>query len=286
MAAELWRPGLGVLLCALHVQAACRGSAVSQELLKEGFHRELLVKVELSGTGQWTEGCTVAARTHLPRGVYVDPYELASLQQHNVTKAVLIPDAVDVEAPEYSATDLTVLLYLQPDPRCWHCFRAALPVHGRYHRPAESSEDALVALKGAEILLCCCDEHLSPECWQPAEVEAPCSEEKEHLCQWYSAAHQPPRVFPSRISLSLLSSCSFRIPWASFLCFCWNSIESSSCDFARNRLASALTVGSCFPLAVLNDGGCASASSTTSEASCSASVWGKGGIKEQLQRAL
>lgn len=48
--------------------------------------RELLVKVELSGTGQWTEGCTVAARTHLPRGVYVDPYELASLQQHNVTK--------------------------------------------------------------------------------------------------------------------------------------------------------------------------------------------------------
>lgn len=33
--------------------------------------------------------------------------------------------------------------------------------------------------------------HLSPECWQPAEVEAPCSEEKEHLCQWYSATHQP-----------------------------------------------------------------------------------------------
>uniref|UniRef100_A0A8C9ER92 Phosphatidylinositol-glycan biosynthesis class X protein n=1 Tax=Pavo cristatus TaxID=9049 RepID=A0A8C9ER92_PAVCR len=65
---------------------ACRGSAVSQELLKEGFHRELLVKVELGGTGQWTEGCTVAARTRLPPGVYVDPYELASLQEHNVTK--------------------------------------------------------------------------------------------------------------------------------------------------------------------------------------------------------
>lgn len=75
-------------------------------------------------------------------------------------QAVLIPDAVDVEAPEYSATDLTVLLYLQPDPRCWHCFRAALPVHGRYHRPAESSEDALVALKSAEVLLCCCDGEL------------------------------------------------------------------------------------------------------------------------------
>ncbi|POI30660.1 hypothetical protein CIB84_005591, partial [Bambusicola thoracicus] len=226
------------------VRAACRESAVSQELLKEGFHRELLVQAELGGTGQWAEGCTVAARTHLPPGVYVDPYELASLQQHNVTKeclpasccssaqhwisdcgksssricvfihlqAVLIPNVVDVEAPEYSATDLTVLLYLQPDPRCWHCFRAALPVHGRYHRPAESSEDALVALKSAEVLVCCCGgevpsprvrfilsyllylsstERLSPECWQPAEVEAPCSGNKDRLCQWYSAMHQP-----------------------------------------------------------------------------------------------
>uniref|UniRef100_G1MW10 Phosphatidylinositol-glycan biosynthesis class X protein n=1 Tax=Meleagris gallopavo TaxID=9103 RepID=G1MW10_MELGA len=180
------------LFCAVSdVQAACRGSAVSQELLKEGFHRELLVKMELNGTGQWTEGCTVAARTHLPRGVYVDPYELASLQQNNVTKAVLIPDDVDVEAPEYSATDLTVLLYLQPDPHCWHCFRTALPVHGRYHRPAENSEDVLVVLKSAEILVCCCDEHLLPECWQPAEVEFPCSGNKDHLCQWYNATHQP-----------------------------------------------------------------------------------------------
>ncbi|XP_021249206.1 phosphatidylinositol-glycan biosynthesis class X protein isoform X2 [Numida meleagris] len=188
MAAGRWRPSLGVLL---YVQAACRGSAVSQELLKEGFHRELLVKAELGGRGQWAVGCTVAARTQLPPGVYVDPYELASLQQHNVTKAVLIPDVIDVEAPEYSATDLTVLLSLQPDPRCSRCFRAALPVHGRYHRPAGNGGDALVALKSAEILVCCCGESLSPECWQPAEVDAPCSGNKDHLCQWYSATHQP-----------------------------------------------------------------------------------------------
>uniref|UniRef100_A0A8C2SSB2 Phosphatidylinositol-glycan biosynthesis class X protein n=1 Tax=Coturnix japonica TaxID=93934 RepID=A0A8C2SSB2_COTJA len=139
---------------------ACVRSAVSQELLKEGLHRELLVKAELGSTGQWTEGCTVAARTQLPAGVYVDPDELASLQQHNVTKAVLIPDVVDVEAPEYSAPALTVVLYLQPDPRCGRCFRAALPVHGRYHRPAGNSEDALVALKSPEILVCCCDGEL------------------------------------------------------------------------------------------------------------------------------
>ncbi|KAL9845161.1 phosphatidylinositol-glycan biosynthesis class X protein isoform 2-T2 [Geothlypis trichas] len=76
--------GLGALLCALHVQAACRVTTVTQELLKEGFHRDLLVKVEL---GEDAGGCAVAAQVHLPPGLYVDPYELATLQQHNLTKA-------------------------------------------------------------------------------------------------------------------------------------------------------------------------------------------------------
>ncbi|XP_015726608.1 phosphatidylinositol-glycan biosynthesis class X protein isoform X2 [Coturnix japonica] len=181
MAAVRWRWALSALLCAFRVSIVPPWFAL----------RELLVKAELGSTGQWTEGCTVAARTQLPAGVYVDPDELASLQQHNVTKAVLIPDVVDVEAPEYSAPALTVVLYLQPDPRCGRCFRAALPVHGRYHRPAGNSEDALVALKSPEILVCCCDEHLSPDCWQPADVEAPCPGNKDRLCQWYGATHQP-----------------------------------------------------------------------------------------------
>ncbi|NXC37566.1 PIGX protein, partial [Penelope pileata] len=173
------------------VQAACRGSAVSQELLQEGFHRELLVRAELGAAGQQAGGCVVAARTRLPAGAYVDPDELASLRLHNVTQAVLIPDVVDVEAPEYSAPELVVLLYLQPDPRCSHCFRAVLPVHGRYHRPAGNGQDAVVALKSAEVLACCCGALLSAECWEPAEVEAPCSGSGDHLCQWYSAAHKP-----------------------------------------------------------------------------------------------
>uniref|UniRef100_A0A8B9IBI9 Phosphatidylinositol-glycan biosynthesis class X protein n=1 Tax=Anser brachyrhynchus TaxID=132585 RepID=A0A8B9IBI9_9AVES len=136
---------------------AGRGAAVTQELQQEGFHRDLLVKVDLGETGEWAAGCSVVARTHLPPGIYVDPYELASLQQHNLTKAVLIPDVVDVEAPEYSATGLVVLLYLERDPRCLRCFRGALPVHVRYHRPAGDGEEALVALKSPEVLVCCCD---------------------------------------------------------------------------------------------------------------------------------
>ncbi|NWW55200.1 PIGX protein, partial [Pedionomus torquatus] len=174
----------------LGVQAACQDATVTQELLKEGFHRDLLVKVELGAVGEDAEGCTVAARARLPPGIYVDPYELASLQQHNLTKVVLIPDVIDVEAPEYLATELLVLLHMEPDTRCSRCFRAAVPVHGRYHQPAAESEDALVVLKSPEVLVCCCDNHLSAECWKPAEVEVPCLGKTMGPCQWYSKTHK------------------------------------------------------------------------------------------------
>ncbi|XP_025966443.1 phosphatidylinositol-glycan biosynthesis class X protein isoform X1 [Dromaius novaehollandiae] len=186
--------GVAALLCAagsLYVQAACQDAIVTQQLLQEGFHRDLLVKVELGIMGEDIGGCTVAARTRLPPGIYVDPYELASLRQHNLTKAVIIPDTVDVEAPEYLATDLVVLIYMKPDPQCSHCFQAALPVHGRYHRPAENNREVLVVLKSPEVLICCCDNRLSTECWKPSEVEAPCSGRNDYPCQWYSVKHKP-----------------------------------------------------------------------------------------------
>ncbi|XP_051481973.1 phosphatidylinositol-glycan biosynthesis class X protein isoform X2 [Apus apus] len=183
-------PGLA---CAVSgAEAACRAASVRQELLKEGFHRDLLVKVELGVTGEDAGGCAVAARTRLPPGIYVDPYELESLQGHNLTKAALIPEVVDVEAPEYLAPDLLVVLYLEPDPWCSGCFRAVLPVHGRYHRPAgEGPEEAWVVLKSPEVLVCCCDSHLLMECWEPAEVEGPCPGQALSPCQWYSARHKP-----------------------------------------------------------------------------------------------
>ncbi|NXJ70787.1 PIGX protein, partial [Rostratula benghalensis] len=175
----------------LGVRAVCQGATVTQELLKEGFHRDLLVKVELGAVGEDAEGCAVAVRTRLPPGIYVDPYELASLQQHNLTKVVLIPEVIDVEAPEYLATELLVLLHVEPDSRCSRCFRAALPVHGRYHRPAAETEEAVVVLRSPEVLVCCCEGGLSAECWVPAEVEAPCSGKPTGPCQWYSKKHKP-----------------------------------------------------------------------------------------------
>nr|XP_012430923.4 phosphatidylinositol-glycan biosynthesis class X protein [Taeniopygia guttata] len=179
---------LGALLCALHVQAACRDTTVTLELLKEGFHRDLLVKVEL---GEDAGGCAVAAQMRLPPGIYVDPYELATLQQHNLTKAVLFPDVIDVEAPEYVAEAVVLLLFLEVDTRRSRCFGAAVPVHARYHRPARGTRHAVVALQGPEVLLCCCHRHLSAECWEPAEVDTPCSSDTSSPCQWHTTKHRP-----------------------------------------------------------------------------------------------
>ncbi|XP_071607673.1 phosphatidylinositol-glycan biosynthesis class X protein [Heliangelus exortis] len=184
--------GLVLLLGALRVPATCPGVSVSQQLLKEGFHRELVVKVELGARGEDAGGCTVAARIHLPPGIFVDPYELASLQQHNLTKAVLIPDTIDVEAPEYLSTELHVLLFLEPDLQCPHCFQAALPVHGRYHRPAEESQEAWVVVQSPEALLCCCDNLLPAECWTLSAAEgAPCSGQPPGPCRWYRVTQKP-----------------------------------------------------------------------------------------------
>lgn len=74
-------------LASLHGCAAWGNVGVSVLLVCLGL-RDLLVKVDLGETGEWAGGCTVVARSHLPPGIYVDPYELSSLQQHNLTKVM------------------------------------------------------------------------------------------------------------------------------------------------------------------------------------------------------
>ncbi|XP_067394790.1 phosphatidylinositol-glycan biosynthesis class X protein isoform X1 [Emydura macquarii macquarii] len=174
----------------LYVQATCPDITVTRQLLKEGFHRDLLSKVELGAVDEAIGGCTVAIKEHLPTGLYVDPYELTALQQHNLTEALLIPDTVDVESPEYLATELAILVYMKPDPQCAHCFRATLPVHCRYHRPTEDDGEALAVLKSPDILIHCHKSFPSIECWKHSEVEAPCSVRNERTCHWNSVKYK------------------------------------------------------------------------------------------------
>ncbi|XP_019355401.1 phosphatidylinositol-glycan biosynthesis class X protein isoform X2 [Alligator mississippiensis] len=174
-----------------YAQATCPDITVTREVLKDGFHRDLLTKVELGTVGEDIGCCSVAIKEHLPAGLYVDPNELALLQQHNQTEALIVPDAVDVEAPEYLATDLVVFIYMKPDPRCTHCFQATLPVHCRYHRPTENDGRVPAALKNPEILIRCPESFPPMKCWKHSHVEAPCSVRTESTCHWNNVKYKP-----------------------------------------------------------------------------------------------
>ncbi|KAJ6669288.1 hypothetical protein lerEdw1_008097 [Lerista edwardsae] len=174
---------------------------VMQELLKDGFHRDLLIRVNLRTADENTASYMVAVKVHLPKGLYVDPYELTSLQMHNLTEASLIIDDIDLEVPEYLATEVSVLIYMTPDPECVSCFRAILPLHCRYHRPAENGEKISLVLKNPEILIRS-QKSLSMECMKEIEIEAPCSQKDLHTCRWDS------------MKFKLVCSCKRRIETA------------------------------------------------------------------------
>ncbi|XP_042315781.1 phosphatidylinositol-glycan biosynthesis class X protein isoform X1 [Sceloporus undulatus] len=159
---------------------------VMQQVLKDGFHRDLLIKINLGIFDEVIRSCTVAMKVHLPSGLYVDPYELTSLQKYNLTEALVISDNVDLEVPEYLATDISVLVYMRPDPECHFCFRALLPLHCRYHRPTKDDGKIFTELKSPEILIHCQKSFQSAECLKEAEIEAPCSQNNIHMCHWDS----------------------------------------------------------------------------------------------------
>ncbi|XP_060098069.1 phosphatidylinositol-glycan biosynthesis class X protein isoform X2 [Heteronotia binoei] len=163
---------------------------ITQWLLKDGFHRDLLSRVKLGAVDEDTGSCMVAIKIHLPKGLYVDPYELTSLNKHNITEALLFGDYVDLEAPEYLATEIAVLLYMKPDPECRYCFRGILPLHCRYHQPAEVDGEVSAILKSPEILVHCQKAFLSAECLKEIKIEEPCSRKNKHNCNWDSVKFQ------------------------------------------------------------------------------------------------
>nr|XP_056705286.1 phosphatidylinositol-glycan biosynthesis class X protein [Euleptes europaea] len=173
-----------------HICAQNSCPEVMQWLLKDGFHRDLLTRVKLGTVDEGTGNCMVAIKIHLPKGLYVDPYELTSLNKHNITEALVTVDYVDLEVPEYLATEIAVLVYMKPDPECYYCFRAILPLHCRYHQPAEVDGTISAILKRPEILIHCQKPFLPAECLKETKIETPCSLKNKHNCRWDSVRFQ------------------------------------------------------------------------------------------------
>uniref|UniRef100_A0A673FU24 Phosphatidylinositol-glycan biosynthesis class X protein n=1 Tax=Sinocyclocheilus rhinocerous TaxID=307959 RepID=A0A673FU24_9TELE len=148
--------------------------SVSVKISKAGFHRDLQYRVQWSSTDHDVQALLVQK---LPSGVYMDAYQLETLRRDTGLE-VLLDSEVDLEAPEYLSSGFTALVFLSGT------HEAVVPVHGRYHRPSDSSKPVKVDIEPPRVLL------RSDQCRtlgpgvRGVVVEAPCTVSNHSICSW------------------------------------------------------------------------------------------------------
>lgn len=53
-------------------------------------YRDLLIKVKFGESIEDLQTCRLLIKPHIPAGLFVDPYELASLRERNITEVQLL----------------------------------------------------------------------------------------------------------------------------------------------------------------------------------------------------
>ncbi|XP_071470992.1 phosphatidylinositol-glycan biosynthesis class X protein [Marmota flaviventris] len=194
------------------IRATCSEIILRQEVLKDGFHSQshqvtkaglklailclrlsscwdyrcidLLIKVKFGESIEDLQTCRLLIKHYIPTGLFVDPYELASLRERNITEAVMISENFNIEAPNYLSKESEILIYARQDAQCIDCFQAFLPVHYRYHRPHSKDEETFVIVNNPDLLMYCDQEFPILRCWAQSQVAAPCALKSKDICQW------------------------------------------------------------------------------------------------------
>nr|XP_044627294.1 phosphatidylinositol-glycan biosynthesis class X protein isoform X2 [Equus asinus] len=146
--------------------------------------RDLLIKVKFGESIEDFQTCRLLIKQYIPTGLFVDPYELASLQERNVTEAVMVSENFNIEAPDYLSKESEVLIYARQDSQCIDCFQAFLPVHYRYHRPHSKDGETFIVVNNPDLLMYCDQEFPILKCWAQSKVAAPCALKNKDICQW------------------------------------------------------------------------------------------------------
>ncbi|XP_069583999.1 phosphatidylinositol-glycan biosynthesis class X protein isoform X1 [Ranitomeya imitator] len=167
----------------ISTETFCPKLTVRREILKNGFHRDVVTRVQVSSSAEQMDGCSILLRETLPSGLFLDPYQLSSLRQHNLTEVFLM-SLVDLEAPEYLSAESQALVYMEPDQSGAGGFISSVPVHARYHRPSAQGSDASIVLPGPQLLVHCSKDFLLSGCLDYPLVEAPCEPSGAVKCQW------------------------------------------------------------------------------------------------------
>ncbi|XP_037382494.1 phosphatidylinositol-glycan biosynthesis class X protein-like [Talpa occidentalis] len=166
------------------IRSTCSEITLRQDVLKDGFHRDLVIKVKFGESIEDLQTCRLLIKQLIPTGLFVDPYELASLQERNITEAVMVSEDFNIEAPNYLSKESEVLIYARQDSQCIDCFQAFLPLHYRYHRPHSKDGETFIVVKKPDLLMYCDQEFPILKCWSQSEVAAPCALKSKDICQW------------------------------------------------------------------------------------------------------
>ncbi|XP_032381959.1 phosphatidylinositol-glycan biosynthesis class X protein [Etheostoma spectabile] len=168
-----------------------KSSLVSVEIIKKGFHREVVTTVELSP--DVLSGVRVLLVHRWPRGVFVDPYQLASVSNQSDWQ-ILLDSAIDLEVPAHKTVGFVTYVYPSPDGQTPRSLKVTIPIHGRYHEPSFVGETfTSVDIEPPELLL------WTEKCTQlnnkepHTAVDAPCTPDNSSTCSWVKLQHQQER---------------------------------------------------------------------------------------------
>lgn len=155
---------------------------VAVEIKKNGFHRELVISVELIHDD--LRGVQALLVYSWPRGVYIDPYQLLSLSDHRDWQA-LIDSAIDLELPAHKTSGFVSYIYPASDGPTPRMIEVAIPVHARYHQPSVDGQlFTSIEIKPPKLLLqmktCPQLDRSEPH----VVVEAPCTHKNLSTCSW------------------------------------------------------------------------------------------------------
>uniref|UniRef100_A0A3Q0RWS7 Phosphatidylinositol-glycan biosynthesis class X protein n=1 Tax=Amphilophus citrinellus TaxID=61819 RepID=A0A3Q0RWS7_AMPCI len=157
-------------------------SPVSVEVNKKGFHREVTTTVKFRS--EELNGVRVLLVHRWPRGVYIDPYQLASLSEQSDWQ-ILLDSAIDLEVPAHKALEFVTYVYPSSTGPIPRLLKVTIPIHGRYHKPSFDGEMfTSVDIEVPELLLrtekCTQLDGLEPH----TAVDAPCTVSNSSTCSW------------------------------------------------------------------------------------------------------
>lgn len=163
---------------------------LKREVLKEGFHRDLITIIEGNVTNSKSP-LSFLLQENIPAGFYIDQYELTNLEKFGGPKTI-VPANIDVEKPAHLSQNFSFLVFSGPVHTNENHFSVTLkiPIHLRYQRSQADRAHHMEVLPHPLLALRC--DGLSLDAVDSGNyLTAPCSGNSElQQCYWKEAGYQ------------------------------------------------------------------------------------------------